>query len=213
MADLNALRKAMADLDEDTVISIIDEVMAEGGAQAQAAVEACQEGMSEVGQRFEEGEYYVGDLIFAGEILTNGLETVKPAIGTDTREKLGKILLCTVRGDLHDIGKNIVKAIFEANGFEIVDLGVDTPVEKIVTTAKEQNISIIALSGVLTLAVDAMKDTVDGFKEAGIRDKVKILIGGIPVSEEACRVVGADDWAYVPQKAVKICKNWLSSAE
>jgi methanogenic corrinoid protein MtbC1 len=212
MADLNALREAMADLEEDTVNSILNLIMAEGGGQAQEAVRACQEGMTEVGNRFETGEYFIGDLIFAGEILTNGLDIVKPVATNDGGDKIGKVILCTVRGDLHDIGKNIVKAIYEASGFEIVDLGVDTPVETIVAAAIDQEISVIALSGVLTLAIDSMKETVDGFIEAGIRDKVKILIGGIPVSEKACEIVGADAWAYNPQKSVEICTNWLKSA-
>jgi methanogenic corrinoid protein MtbC1 len=127
-------------------------------------------------------------------------------------EKAGKMLLCTVHGDLHDIGKNIVKAFFEASGFDILDLGIDTPVDKIVATAKEQGIKLIGLSGVLTLAIDSMKDTVDGFKAAGMRDDVKIIIGGNCVTADVCKSVGADSWSTSPQAAAATCLEWLKAA-
>lgn len=200
----------MGDLDEDTLNSIIDTIMAEGGEDAGKAVEACQEGMKIVGDRFEEGEYFVGDLIYAGEILSNAIEKVKPALGSKSGEKAGKMLLCTVHDDLHDIGKNIVKSVCEASGLEVIDLGIDTPVNRIIDTVKEQNIKVVALSGVLTLAIDSMKDTVDALKAEGLED-VKVIIGGAPVSEEACRHVGADAWTFSPQTTADTCKKWLSA--
>lgn len=213
MFDYNTVLNAMADLDEDTLKAVLKEDMDNGGSNAQKAVEAMQAGMDIVGKRFEEGEYFVGDLIYAGEVMTDAMEMIKPAIAaqSDTDSSLGKVLLCTVKDDLHDIGKNIVKAILEAGGFEVVDLGIDTPADKIVSTAKEQNIKIIALSGVLTLALDSMKDTVNAFKEAGMRDQVKIIIGGAPVSEDACKAVGADEWAISPQKTLNVCKEWSAA--
>ena len=118
------------------------------------------------------------------------------------------MILCTVQDDLHDIGKNIVRAMLEAAGFEVLDLGINTPADTIVETAKKENIKIIALSGVLTLSLDAMKDTVDAFRAAGLRDDVKIIIGGAPVSEAACARIGADEWAHSPQKTLRVCKEW-----
>ena len=182
MSDMTKLKEAMGDLDEDVVVEIIDQVLADGGADAQAAVDACSEGMNIVGDRFGAGDENTG--------------------------KSEKILLATVKDDLHDIGKNIVKAFFEAAGFEVVDLGIDVPPEKIVNTAKEQGIKIIALTGVLTLALDSMKATVDAFIAAGMRDDVKILIGGNPVSAEACESMKADAWAHSPADSVNICRNW-----
>lgn len=208
MTDFAALIKAMAELDEIGFKNILNGVIADGGADAEKALEACQSGMTEVGNKFEEGEYFVGDLIYAGEILTEGMEIIKPALAGKTSEKVCKMILCTVHGDLHDIGKNIVKTIFEAGGIEVVDLGIDTPVNAIVAAAKESGIKIIGLSGVLTLALDSMKDTVDGFKAAGMRDGVKIIIGGAPVTQEACNAIGADAWAHSPQKAMAICREW-----
>lgn len=208
MVTYEEIRNAMGDLEEEALYRMLRAVMEDGGSEAQMAIDACQTGMKLVGDRFESGEYFVGDLIYAGEILTEGMEIIKPALRGTGEASVGKMILCTVHGDLHDIGKNIVRAILEASGFQVVDLGIDTPVEKIVQTAKEQDIHIIGLSGVLTLALDSMKDTVDGFKAAGMRDQVKIIIGGNPVNEEACRAIGADAWAHSPQRTAEICRGW-----
>lgn len=209
--DYKELENAMADLDEDTVLDMMKEVMNNNGEGVQEAMEACQKGMSRVGTLFEEGEYFVGDLIYAGEIMVEAMDILKPALAGEGSKKVGKMILCTVKDDLHDIGKNIVKAMLEAGGFEVLDLGIDVAPEKIVETAKKENIKIIGLSGVLTLALDSMKDTVNAFKEAGIRDDVKIIIGGNPVSEDSCKAIGADEWAYSPQKTVKVCTEWAAA--
>ena len=210
MIDFEKLAAAMGELDEDTVKELLEQVMAEGGADADKAMEACQKGMDTVGQLFEEGEYFVGDLIYAGEILTEATNIIKPALTGDGQEKYGKMILCTVKNDLHDIGKNIVRAMLEAGGFEVMDLGIDVDPQTIVETAKNEGIKIIALSGVLTLAVDSMKDTIEAFKAAGMRDDVKIIVGGAPVTETVCASVGADEWALSPQKTVSVCQAWAS---
>lgn len=210
--DFKELEQAMADLDEDTVLDMMKEVMDNNGEGVQNAMEACQKGMAKVGELFEEGEYFVGDLIYAGEIMVEAMDVIKPALSNTGSAKVGKMILCTVKDDLHDIGKNIVKAMLEAGGFEVLDLGIDVAPEKVVETAKAENIKIIALSGVLTLALDSMKDTINAFKEAGMREGVKIIIGGNPVSEDACKALGADEWAYSPQKTVKVCTEWASVA-
>ncbi|MFR6272975.1 cobalamin B12-binding domain-containing protein [Blautia sp.] len=211
MVDFEALTQAMGDLDEDTVNEMLNEVMAEGGADAPKAMEACQKGMDIVGKLFEDGEYFVGDLIYAGELMTGAVEILKDAlISGESAGIKTKIILCTVKDDLHDIGKNIVKAMLEAGGFEVLDLGIDVPADRIVETAKENNIKIVALSGVLTLALDSMKATVDAFKAVGMED-VKIIVGGAPVNESACTLTGADEWAHSPQKTVQVCKAWAAA--
>ena len=209
MADLNLLKQAVSDLEEDTVFEMLKETM-ESNGDVLKALEACQEGLKEVGDRFESGEYFVGDLIFAGELMSGAIDIIKPGLSAGGVTGKGKMILCTVHGDLHDIGKNIVKSILEASGFEVLDLGIDVPAEKIVETAKSENVKIIALSGVLTLALDSMRGVVNGFSGAGIRDQVKIIIGGNPVSEEACKVIGADEWAKSPQKTVDVCTAWAA---
>ena len=208
--DKQAIIDAMADLEEDELYDFMNEIMDNDGEGVQDALEACQEGMKIVGDRFEEGEYFVGDLIYAGEILTEATNIIKPALTGDGQEKFGKMILCTVKNDLHDIGKNIVRAMLEAGGFDVVDLGIDVDPQTIVDTAKNEGIHIIALSGVLTLAVDSMKDTIEAFKAAGMRDDVKIIVGGAPVTETVCASVGADEWALSPQKTVSVCQAWAS---
>ena len=210
MADMEKLAEAMGELDEDTVKEILDEVMADGGADAGLAMDACQKGMETVGKLFEDGEYFVGDLIYAGELMTDAVEILKDGlVSGDATGPKTRMILCTVKNDLHDIGKNIVRSMLEANGFDVLDLGIDVPPEKIVETAKAEGIRIVALSGVLTLALDSMKDTVEAIRAAGL--DVKVIIGGAPVSEEACQNIGADAWAHSPQKTIDTCKSWAQT--
>ena len=210
MVDFDKLAEAMGELDEDTMVEMLNEVMEDGGSQANEAMEACQKGMDQVGQLFENGEYFVGDLIYAGELMTEAVDILKDAlVSGESGSTKTKMILCTVKDDLHDIGKNIVKAMLEANGFEVIDLGIDTPADKIVETAKAEDVHIVALSGVLTLALDSMKDTVDAIKAAGL--DCRIIIGGAPVSADACLSIGADEWAHSPQKTVKVCKEWAEA--
>ena len=204
MIDFENLAVAMGELDEDTVQEILEAV--DSAEAANAAMEACQKGMDTVGKLFEEGEYFVGDLIYAGELMTDAVDVLKPFLaGAESTGSKTKMILCTVKDDLHDIGKNIVRSMLEANGFEVLDLGIDCPAEKVVATAKAEDIKIVALSGVLTLALDSMKATVEAIRAAGL--DCKVIIGGAPVSAEACVNIGADEWAHSPQKTVATCKT------
>ena len=208
MIDFEKLAQAMGELDEETVVELLEQVMADGGQEAGQAMEACQKGMDLVGAYFEEGEYFVGDLIYAGELMTQAVEILKDAlVSGGSGDARTKMILCTVKDDLHDIGKNIVRAMLEAGGFEVLDLGIDVPAEQVVEAVKENDIKIVALSGVLTLAIDSMKNTVQAIKAAGL-DSVKVIIGGNPVNEVVCATVGADEWAHSPQKTVRVCKAW-----
>ncbi len=210
MIDFENLAAAMGELDEDTVKEILEAVMAEGGQDAEKAMEACQKGMDTVGKLFEDGDYFVGDLIYAGELMTDAVAILKDAlVSGDSAGPKTRMILCTVKDDLHDIGKNIVRSMLEANGFDVLDLGIDCPAEKVVETAKAENIKIVALSGVLTLALDSMKATVTALRSAC--PDVKVIIGGAPVSAEACKNIGADEWAHSPQKTVDTCKAWAQS--
>lgn len=213
MLDKQALVEAMGDLDEDVMVELLEQVMADGGAEAQEAMAACQQGMDRVGELFESGEYFVGDLIYAGELMTQAVGILKDAlvVGDGESSAKTKMVLCTVKDDLHDIGKNIVRAMLEAGGFEVIDLGIDVAPETIVEAVREHNVRIVALSGVLTLALDSMKNTVEAFVEAGLRSTTHIIIGGAPVNEAACEFVGADEWAYSPAKTVATCKAWAEA--
>lgn len=208
MIDFENLAQAMGELDEDTVKELLEAVSTT--EEANKAMEACQVGMNTVGRLFEEKEYFVGDLIFAGELMTDAVEVLKPLLasgeGSGTKTKM---VICTVKDDLHDIGKNIVRSMLEAGGFDVIDLGIDVPAEKIIDTVKAEGIKIVALSGVLTLALDSMKNTIAAIKAAGL-DDVKVIVGGCPVTEDAANAMGADEWAYSPQKTVKVCSAWAS---
>ena len=212
MIDLNLLTEAVGDLDEEKLLGLLNDFVATNPSEeeAQAVVNACQQGMAKVGDLFESGEYFVGDLIFAGELLTQSIEILKPVIGSTAGPKIGKIVIGTVEGDLHDIGKNIFRSMAEAAGFEVFDLGIDVKPSAFIEKAKEVNPDIIGLSGVLTLALESMKKTVDEFKAAGERDKVKVIIGGNPVTEEASKQIGADAFTTNAAEGVKICQSWVS---
>lgn len=208
MAELKLIAENVVDLESDAVLDSMREIMEAGGADAQEALVALQEGMAGVGDRFESGEYFLADLLFAADLMTSAVEILKPALSGDASIKIGRLIIATVKGDLHDIGKNIVRNMLEAGGFEVVDLGIDVPASTIIDAAKSENINIIALSGVLTLALESMKNVVQELENAGIRNDVKVIIGGNPVTAEACKVIGADAWTRSPQEGVKICKEW-----
>ncbi|WP_303871395.1 B12-binding domain-containing protein [Acetobacterium wieringae] len=209
MLDYKLLTQTLGDLEEEQVIELLKEFVTTDPSEAEAleAVGACQAGMGIVGDLFEKGEYFVGDLIFAGELLTEAINVLKPVLGAGTSSALGTILLGTVHGDLHDIGKNIFRSMSEAAGFEVVDIGIDVAAEEFVAKAKELNSQIIGMSGVLTLAIDSMKDTVEALRLEGVDSK--IIIGGNPVTKEACDLIGADAFTVNAAEGVKICQNWV----
>lgn len=209
MLDLKVLTQSVGDLEEEDVMDLLSEFVTTNPsvAEAQEAVAACQGGMAIVGDLFEKGEYFVGDLIFAGELLTQAINVLKPVLGSEESAVAGTIVLGTVHGDLHDIGKNIFKSMSEAAGFEVIDLGIDVAPEIFVEKAKECKPMIIGMSGVLTLAIDSMKETVDALRAAGIN--AKIIIGGNPVTKESCEFVGADGFTVNAAEGVKICQEWV----
>lgn len=211
MLDLKILTEAVGDLDEATVTSMISDFVATNPSneEAQTAVNACQKGMVIVGELFEKNEYFVGDLIYAGELLSKAIEILKPVLGAVNSQKVGTIVIGTVQGDLHDIGKNIFSGMAEAVGFEIIDLGIDVQSSEFVEKVKEINPQIVGLSGVLTLSLDSMRKTVDELKLAGLRESIKIIIGGNPVTEDACKQIGADAFTINAAEGIKICQGWV----
>jgi len=168
--------------------------------------------MEIVGQRFETGEYFIPDLVFSGEILKAVTEMVKPKIDGPRKVKsLGKFLMGTVAGDIHDIGKNIVTFMLDVNGFDVHDLGIDIPAEAFVKEIEAFKPDIVGLSGFLTLAYDSMKETVQAIEAAGLRDKVKIMIGGGVLDETVVGYVGADGFERNAGGAVSLAKRWMEA--
>lgn len=211
MIDIKMLTQVIGELDEERLMELLLEFVASKPTQeeAQAVVNACQQGMNIVGQLYETGEYFVGDLIFAGELLTESIDILKPIIGAGNSAKVGKIVLGTVEGDLHDIGKNIFRSMAEAAGFAVYDLGIDQNPTAFVRKVREIDPQIVGLSGLLSITLVNMKKTVDALTEAGLRNQIKIIIGGNPVTQEACEHIGADAYTTNAAEGIRICQNWV----
>ena len=204
------LTKAVADLEEEKAIKLVKDRLAKGEDPNKILTDS-REGMEQVGKRFGEGEYFLPELVYSAEIFKQISEIIKPQLKTQTARKgtVGKVVIGTVAGDIHDIGKDIVSFMLDMNGFEVYDIGVDAPPQKFVDKIKETNASIVALSGFLTLAFDSMKETVDAIKAAGLRDKVKIMIGGGQIDDEIRKFSGADAYGRDAMTGVSIAKSWV----
>jgi len=204
------LVKALADLKEKEVLSMAREKLDTGEAPLKI-LEDSRKAMEIVGKRFTDGEYFIPDLVYSGEILKEITEMVKPELTEVAEvERLGKIVFGTVAGDIHDIGKNIVTFMLEVNGFEVYDLGIDVPAQKFVEKIDETKTGMVGLSGFLTLAFDSMKQTVQAIEAAGLRDKVKIMIGGGQIDDEIRKYTGADAYGPDAMAAVSLAREWTS---
>jgi trimethylamine corrinoid protein len=205
------LAMLLADLKEDEAVHLTKERLA-SGEDPLKILEDSRTGMEIVGKRFSSGEYFIPDLIYSGEILRQISEIVKPNLTQNMQtQKLGKFLLATVAGDIHDIGKDIVGFMMDISGFEVIDLGIDVPRDKIVAKIQETQPQIVGLSGFLTLAFDSMKDTIEAIKQAGLRDNIKIMIGGGQIDEEVRRYTGADAYRPDAVAAVALAKEWIGA--
>jgi 5-methyltetrahydrofolate--homocysteine methyltransferase len=193
---MEKIAKAMADMLEDELLALTDQYLAEG-KDPKAVLDAYQAGMAEVGRRYEAGEYFVSELILAGEMMTAGSDKIKPFLkgGAERGPAKGRVLIATVEGDIHDIGKNIAGTIMELAGYEVKNLGEDVKTSLIVSEVKAFKPKLLGLSGLLTLAYDPMRAVVAGLKEAGLRDQVKVLLGGSQIDDHILKYVGADVYA------------------
>jgi methanogenic corrinoid protein MtbC1 len=206
------LVKTLADLKEQEVIKIVEDRL-KANEDPLKILEDARKGMEIVGKRFASSEYFIPDLVYSGEILKSVTELVKPELTkAGESKKLGKIVLGTVAGDIHDIGKDIVVFMLDVNGFEVHDLGVDVPVQKFVDKIKETGAPIVGLSGFLALAFDSMKQTVEAITAAGLRDKVKIMIGGGQMSDEIKNYTGADAYGKDAMAGVTLAKKWVGAS-
>jgi 5-methyltetrahydrofolate--homocysteine methyltransferase len=165
--------------------------------------------MAEVGKRFEDGEYFVPEMLIAARAMQAGLALLKPRLQQTDLRSSGKVVIGTVKGDLHDIGKNLVAMMLEGAGFEIVDLGTDVSADKFVAAAREHQADLVAMSALLTTTMPNMKVTIDALQTAGLRQQVKVIIGGAPITESFARQVGADGYAPDASRAVAVAKSLL----
>lgn len=199
---------AITDMREEDALKITDEML-ESGTDPLEVLEACRKSMEVIGQRFEEGDCFVPELILAGEMLKDITEKIKPLMAeqVDSEEKRGKVVIGTVEGDIHDIAKDIVTFMLDINGFDVRDLGVDVPPARFVETSKDIGADVVGLSGFLTLAYEPMKATVEALKEAGLSD-VKVMIGGGQIDEQIRDYTGADAYGRDAMAAVNLAKQW-----
>jgi len=196
MQEAEALQKAKQLLDE--------------GTDPMNILEACSKAMKTVGKRFEQGEYFLPHLIMAGVMLKQISETIRPLIKEEKTEAgRGRVLMGTVSGDIHDIGKNMVIFLLEVNGFEVRDIGIDQPLENFLKAIREFQPQVVGMSGLLTLAFDSMKDTVRAIEDAGLREKVRIMIGGAQVTEQVKDYTGADAYGPDALAGVRLVEQWI----
>ena len=199
----------LSDLKEPEALAFVEKALKEA-VDPMSLLGQAKEAMNIVGQRFATDEYFIPDLVFSGVILKRIITMLEPHLKKDKEEKhLGKIVIGTVAGDIHDIGKDLVAFMLDVNGFEVLDLGIDVPVQKFVDTIKETGAPIVGLSGFLTLAFQSMKDTIDAIKEAELRDHVKIMIGGGQIDEQVKSFTGADAYGKNAMAAVQLAKGWI----
>ncbi len=198
---------AIINMDEAAALRLTDE-MIDSGVDAVEVLEACRRGMFAVGERFEKGEMYLSELFMATEMFNQIMARVKPWLKVAGGAK-GKVVLGTVEGDVHDIGKNIFISLLEAEGFEVVDLGVDVPPARFIDAIKEHNPDIVGMSSLLSTSLDAMKRTVDSIAEAGLREKIKVVIGGGRIDAEAADYIKPDAYTDNASQGVKQCRELL----
>lgn len=205
----------LADMYEEEAIELSNKMLLEEKKDPMRVLDLCRAAMDIVGQRFEEGEYFLPELVLAGEMLDNIGAVAKPLIKQSEggeQQKLGKVLIGTVHGDLHDIGKNIVSFMLDINGFEVKDIGIDVPVQTFIEEINEFQPDVVGLSGFLTLAFDSMKETIEAFDQAGMRESFKIMIGGGQIDETVRAYTGADAFGVNAVEAVNLCRGWMGVA-
>jgi len=203
------LLEAMIDMKENESLDITHSLL-ERGEDPVTILKTCTRAMETVGKRFEEGTYFLPELMMAGEMLSRISGIVKPRLkGEVTTKKRGKVLIGTVKGDIHNIGKDIVTFLLEVNGFDVRDMGIDVPPEKFVEMILEFKPQVVGMSGLLTVAYESMKDTVLAIENAGLREDVKIMIGGGLMDDNVCEYAGADAFGKDAMAGVALAKKWI----
>jgi corrinoid protein of di/trimethylamine methyltransferase len=211
MADLKILYDAILHGDAKTAAAVTQEAIAEKIDPGLLISDTMIPAMDEVGRLHECGEYFVPDLLLSGRAMKAALDLLRPLLAESGAEPTGRVVIGTVKGDLHDIGKNLVASMLEGGGFEVTDLGVDVSAEKFIAAVQEKRPHVVCLSALLTVSMPAMKTIIDSMKEAGVRDCVKVLVGGAPVTPEYARKIGADGYGENASVAVSIARQVCAS--
>ena len=210
---LVSLKESIVNLDFDTVVKVAQEAMEAGVDPRRAINEGMVLGMAIVGEKFEKGEYFLSELVVAAEVMKEGLKVVNPHLKGEGSQRLGKMVIATIEGDHHDLGKGIVTSLLRVHGFEVVDLGVDVATERIIDAVKEHQPAIVGMSALLTLTMPKMGEVIEALKAASYREKVKVILGGTPVTLEFAESIGADHRAVNALEGVKKCVEWVAPRE
>jgi len=207
MTDLKQLNKAIVEGDAKTAVEVTKAALAEGVKPLDLIQKHMIPAMDEVGKLFEQEEYFVPELLLSGRAMRGAFDLVRPLLAAQGVQPTGRVVIGTIQGDLHDIGKNLVGAMLEGAGFEVYDLGADVKPEAFVETVKAKNCNIVAMSAMLTVTMPKMKTTIEALKAAGLRDKVKVLVGGAPISQAYCDEIGADAYSDTASGAAVIARD------
>jgi Predicted cobalamin binding protein len=208
---LKGIYESIINGDQPETVNKVNQAVAEGLDPVVILNDGMVKAMAEVGRLFEEGEYFVPEMLIAARAMQSGLAIIKPQLVKANVKSSGKVVAGTVKGDLHDIGKNLVCMMLEGAAFEIVDLGADVSPEMFVEAVKSSGANIVAMSALLTTTMPNMRVTIEALKAAGLRDKVKVLVGGAPLTEEYARKIGADGYSSDASKAVAVAKTLVGA--
>jgi len=209
MVDLSLLSKAIEDGNRDKSVQLTTEALSAGASPWDIIAHGLQSGMGAVGEKFSSGEYFLPDMLMAARAMTTALEGLKPLLEETGMPTIGKVVIGTVEGDMHDIGKNVVATFLRGCGFEVFDLGVNVPGKKFVEEVRERKPDILGLSALLTTTMPIMGSVIKALDVAGLRSSVKVIIGGAPVTQDYANYIGADAYAHDGGKAVPVCKQLL----
>lgn len=210
MASFESLAQSVISGREGQVKEQVNTLIDSGANPLAIISEGLIAGMNVVGVSFKKGDMFVPEVLRAAKAMSSGIELVKPFIADKDMPSLGTVIIGAVQGDLHDIGKNLVTMMLEGGGFKVIDLGIDIPSEKFIAAVKEHNAKIVAMAALLTTTMPAMKDTIDLLAKEGLRDKVKVIIGGAPITQDFASQIGADGYAPDAAVAVDLCKEWVA---
>jgi 5-methyltetrahydrofolate--homocysteine methyltransferase len=211
MMDLQALYTAVLEGNAPAAKSTVEQALATGTDPQELLDKYMIPAMDEVGRRFEANEYFVPELLIAARAMKGALELIRPRLIESGAEPTGRVVIGTVRGDLHDIGKNLVAAMLEGGGFEVIDLGVDVTPEKFVAAVREKNAQIVAMSALLTTTMPGMRSTIEVIEAAGIRDQVKVMVGGAPLTQRFADEIGADGFSDNASGAVRLARQLVGA--
>jgi len=209
MPDLTKLYEVILNGDSKSAIAITKQALEEGADPIEIVNQHMIPAMDEAGRRFECEEYFVPELLLAARAMKGALELIRPLLAARGDEPVGRVVIGTVKGDLHDIGKNLIASMLEGGGFEVIDLGTDVSPEKFVQTVRERHPNLVCLSALLTVTMPSMKTTIDALKSAGLRDQVRVLVGGAPVTEQWAKEIGADGYGSNAAAAVPLARSVL----